>query len=826
MLLVCNVTFAQISIKGKVTDNDGAPILGATLSYSDKNSGTKGGTITEENGNFSWALASTGNYQITVSYIGMKSLSFQKSFNQLKDYDLGTLKLQENVEQLQSVEVIGRARNDYNSDYSFSATKVAIKNKELPQAISTVTKELIADRQAFKLADAVKVVSGVTPSSVYNQYNIRGISQNEEGQIINGLRTRQFYFLQPLTTNIEKVEVIKGPASASFASVDPGGSINLVTKKPLKEDRKEVSFAVGSFSTIRGALDFTGPLNEDNTLLYRFNAAYEEAGSYRDLIQNKSILISPSFSYLPNDKTAINVEMIYNDMNGFLDRGQPIFGAIDGVTSLTSTPISLNLGAPNDYFNSKEFMLTGSLSHKFTDAISFNTAYMKQTWKEDLEEHRSVSAFGVDIDGNEIPSLAAMRFVQRKQNWMIDNLNAYFNFDFETGSLSHKFLVGYDLHYWKKQVGGGQNSARGYLLNDGSVTNSFDATNAAAYQTTTYYGLTIPLPNVPHFNLENPDYAIRISEDYTFNSLFAIPPALTTSNAVYVQEQLKWKKISLILGLRSEWFEDITNYDTNNELTFTNSKVIPRIGLTYEINDAVNVYGTYLEGFQPQSNTVTLLPSTGQFFWSDDSASQFDPLLSDLTELGVKADLFKKHIKLNMAVYEINQKNILMSANDPANPDLLTQRGADRSRGFEMDIAGYLLPNWQINASYSYIDAEIISDADAALIGLRKENTPKHSGNIWTRYNFKQGTTLRDWGIGFGVQSQGSKIPWFTRAFEVPGFTIFDAAVYYTPTASNLQIALNAGNLFDKTYWLGAQTYLRLFPGAPRNFTLSATYKF
>jgi len=556
-LLVFSTTCAQISVNGKITDQSGRPVFGATIAYNSQNSDVKGGTITQEQGEFSFKLKETGTYQLTVGYIGMETLSLKKSFNQIKDYDLGIFQLQESLEQLQSVEVIGRARTDYNSDYSFSATKVAIKNKELPQAISTVTKELIADRQAFKLADAVKVISGVTPSSNYNQYNIRGISQNEEGQIINGLRTRQFYFLQPLTSNIEKVEVIKGPASASFASVDPGGSINMVTKKPLKEDRKEVTFAVGSFSTVRGSFDFTGPLNEDKTLLYRFNAAYEEAGSYRDLINNKSILISPSFSYLPNDKTAINIEMIYNDMNGFLDRGQPIFGATDGVTSLTSTPISLNLGAPNDFFNSKEFILMGSLSHKFSDAISFNTAYMKQTWKEDLEEHRTTNAFAADIEGNSIPSLAAMRFVQRKQNWMIDNLNAYFNFDFKTGSLSHKLLVGYDLHYWKKQVGGGQNSARGYLLNDGSITNSFDVSNAANYQTTTYNGTTIPLPDVPHFNLENPDYSIKLTEDYTFNSKFAIPPALTTSNAFYVQEQLKWNKFSLLLGLRAEWFGNL-----------------------------------------------------------------------------------------------------------------------------------------------------------------------------------------------------------------------------------------------------------------------------
>ncbi|HEX8016880.1 MAG TPA: TonB-dependent receptor plug domain-containing protein, partial [Flavobacterium sp.] len=183
-----------------------------------------------------------------------------------------SIKTEAKLNELQAVEIIGRSTRKYNSDYSFGATKTATLNKDIPQSISTVTKELIADKAAIYLADAVKMTSGVIPASYYNQYTIRGISQNEEGQIINGMRTRQYYFLQPLTSNIERVEVIKGPSSATFSSVDPGGSINLVTKKPLATDRKEISLSAGSFSTFRGTLDFTGPLNESKTLLYRVNA--------------------------------------------------------------------------------------------------------------------------------------------------------------------------------------------------------------------------------------------------------------------------------------------------------------------------------------------------------------------------------------------------------------------------------------------------------------------------------------------------------------------------------------------------------------------------
>ena len=819
LLLISTVSFAQNTIKGIIKENGKIPVIGATVKLS-TNSETKN-TLSDINGNFEFTNLLDQNYKLTISSIGFDAFSQEVKANQTLEI---SLKPSETL--LQDVEVLGRARKDYNSDYSFSATKIAIKNKELPQALSTVTKELIADRGAFQLSDAVKIASGVSPSSFYNQFNIRGISQNEEGQIINGMRTRQFYFLQPLTTNVERVEVLKGPASVTFSSVDPGGSINMVTKKPLAETRREVSLSAGSFSTVRGALDFTGPLNESKTLLYRINGAYQEAQSYRDLVKNNSVLISPSITYLPNDKTAINTELIYSNMVGNLDRGQPIFGAVAGKTNLNSTPISLNLGTANDFFKSKGLILTANLSYKFSEKISFNASYMKQTWSEDLQEHRTTNAFARDITGVEVTSLVGMQMVQRKQLWNTDNLNAYFNFNFNAGKTSHKLLVGYDLQSWNKLKGGGQNAARGFLLKDGSVAGSFVVANAANYQTVSIGGKTLPRPNTNYFDLSNPVYTVRNINDYTLNSRIAVQSALTTTDAIYIQEQLKIGKFSALLSLRNEWFEDITNYNAPNEASFKNTALIPRIGLTYEVTKNINVYGTYLEGYQPQSNTVTLLPSTGAYFWTPTSAATFKPLYSDLKELGMKADLLDKRFTLNMAFYEINQKNILMSANDPTKPDLLVQRGADLSRGFETDLAGYILPNWQINASYSFIDAKIMADANETLVGQRKENVAKHSGNIWTRYNFGANSKLKDLGIGAGMNAQGSRIPWFSRAFEVPAYTTFDAAIYYTPSKSNVQMALNMNNIFDKTYLIGAQNYTRLFPGAPRNFMLTATYKF
>jgi iron complex outermembrane receptor protein len=808
LLMVLEVS-AQNTITGSVSDGStGAKIAGASVTLT----GSAAGTLTDSTGSF--LLEGKGSIQISA--VGYKPLRLVAGDQFLK------IELVPQTNQLQTVEVTGRVAKDYNSDYSFSATRISALNKDIPQSITSITKELIADRQAFNLADAVKIASGVIPSSYYNQYSIRGISQNEEGQIINGMRTRQYYFLQPLTTNIERVEVIKGPASATFSSVDPGGSINLVTKKPLANQRKEASLSAGSFSTFRGMLDFTGPLNESKSLLYRVSGAYQQARSFRDMVGSKALLLSPSLSYIPNEKTAINAELIYSNMGGTLDRGQPIFGAVAGETALNSTPTSLNLGAPNDFFNSKELVIMTTLAHKLTSQISFNASYMKQSWTEDLQEHRTTNAFAPDITNQPVTSLAAMQFVQRQQYWNIDNLNAYFSFNFNTGKLNHKLLAGYDLSSWHKLKGGGQNAARGFLMKDGSVASSFVLANAANYQTITIGGKTLPRPNVSHFDLQNPLYTIRNVQDYNLNVRTALPAALTTTNAVYVQEQLQMGKLTLLLSLRNEWFEDITNDKAPNTLTVHKNTLLPRVGLTYAINKAINIYSTYLEGFQPQSNTVTLMPQTGTL----PAGSQFDPLRSNLKEVGMKTDLFQNHLRLNVAFYEIMQSNILMNANDPVNPDRLVTRGQERSRGIEWDLAGYITPQWQVNASYSFIDAIITRDQDESLVGARKQNTPKHSANLWTRYNFNSSSFLKDLGIGIGVQHQGSKVPWFTRSFEVPAFTIFDAALYYTPAKSNIQLALNGGNLFDKTYWLGAQNYLRLFPGAPRNVTLTLSFKF
>ena len=820
-LMMFGLSYGQ-TLTGNIVDQESNPVLGATISYSNSQ-GDEGGVVSGENGEFILELPRTGEYDITIAYIGYDSNKFKQNFSQNQSYNLGRIELEEGVQLLQSVEVVGRARQDYNSEYSFSATKIAIKNKELPQAITTVTKELLADRQAFQLAEAIKTVSNISATGLYNHYNIRGITQADDGQVLNGMRTRQYYFLQPITSHLERVEVIKGPSSVTFSSSDPGGTVNMVTKKPLFEKRSEVSIATGSFGTLRTTADFTGPLNESKTLLYRFNAAFQEADSFRDVVNNNAFLVAPSLSYIPNDNTSLNVEMIYNNAEGNLDRGQPIFGAINGEYDLNSTPISMNVGASNDHYKTKELVFMANFNKKFTENFGFNAQFMKQTWDEDLAEHR-VDGTAVDIDGNVIPTLARMRYDSRQQFWETDNVSVYFNYDFKTEKITNKILVGYDASRWERKIGAGFLRARRYLTSSGGQSN-FKPTNRDNFQQIVVDGVTMPKPAVPHFNLEKPFNGARNTNAYNLSEL-TIPANLNTSDGIYIQNQFKIGKFSALINLRYEWFKDIFDYKAN-EQEYKTSAFVPRIGLTYEISDNISTYATYLGGFQPHTNTVSLSPSAEGFFWSA-SPSRFDPLESSLKEIGFKAEFMNGKVFANLAFFDITQKNILLG--DTYNLDNLTTRGEQRSRGFELDLSGYVTPNFQLIASYGFNDAEIVEDAIDEFIGERIGGAPKHNANFWGRYDFIN-NSLEGIGFGFGAQYMDERYTWYNPTYAtdrvlLPSFTTFDAALYYKPENSGIQLTLKANNLFNKTHWLGGLNPSRLGPGAPRNILLNVTYKF
>ncbi|MBE9583494.1 TonB-dependent receptor [Mucilaginibacter sp. JRF] len=792
----------QGSIYGTITSPDGETILGATVTIQDRSRST----TTNASGTYELKLE-PGEYKVLFSFIGYETAEQTVTVEAGLRIELN-VSLKASSYALQSVEITGRKESGYKNTTSFTGTKTATSIKETPQTISYVTKETLDDQLAFKTSDAVKNISGVNQASYNNNdFILRGFRASNT--LINGLRISTRGWAQNLLPYVERIEVIKGPASALFANTDPGGTINTITKKPLDENRRSVNFTTGSFDTYRTSFDFTGPMNDKKTILYRLNLAYQNAGSFRMLQDGWAMVIAPSFSFVPNEKTRVNFDLVYQYNKGRLDRGQPIFGATSAA-DLYSTPTSFALGRRNDYQNELNLFSTISLQHKFSENISFNASYLKSMYDEDLLEHRTSNRYAMDSAGVTIPTLMEMQTIRRLRKNYVDNISTYFNLKFNTGDFSHQVLVGYDRISERFPLGNSTYNAGGYLNAAGTGTISrYDPTHPERYQ----FRNGVPVPNVPYFNLANPDYSISEISQY-INTSAQETPSRYFVNGVYVQEQLKWKQLQMLLGFRQEFYTDQLNYTKADQRNVQQKAFIPRVGLVYTPIEPVSFYATYVEGYQPQSAGTIGDPAT--------FGGPFDPLISNMVEAGAKMDFFHKNLFVTTSVYRIVQNNILVNANADDNPDLLRQIGQQQSKGIELEAYGKILPNFSITGNFAYNIAKITESDDPDEIGQQMFNAPKTQGNLWMRYNFVRGA-LDGFGIGLGT-NYASVRNTDNEALKLPAYWVSNAAVYYTIDRFKLQANFN--NVFNKTYWVGGFDFNRLFPGAPRNTMVSIGYTF
>lgn len=800
LLMLSTGIFAQQgSIKGVVKSEKGEVLSNATV----KLEGTKLMTLTNEQGQFHIDNVNPGNYRILITIIGYDIL--EKKISVVAGRETAfEAKLAEGSLELQTVEITGRKENNYRNAQSFLATKTATALKDVPQSVSYVTKELMQDQQAFRMGDVVKNISGVNQFSGYDDYTLRGFRSNT--MLLNGLRVVSSFWSQPLLVNMERVEVIKGPAAALFGNTDPGGTINRVTKKPLDVDRKSFAFTVGSFQTYRGTMDMTGPINESKTVLYRINAGYENTETFKTNLGSENFIVSPSISFAPNEKTSVNLDLVYSQSNGKLYRGQPIFGASAGA-NLYSTPISFTIGRASDYQKERNISATVSVSHKFNESFSVNFSYLKFVYNENLMEHRTSNSYAVDSAGQEIPTLMQMQTIRRLTKSYNDNLTSYAVKKFTTGPLQHQLLIGYDYNQFSVPVGGSSETARGYKLKNGTIANTYNKARKDDYILDARGN---PVPNVPHFDLVNPDYSMANTSAYIVTST-ATAPARSLSHGIYVQDQVKWNKWSLLVGLRKEFYVDKFNFEKATEQDIRQESVIPRIGLVYSVTRNVNLYATWVEGFMPQATASMTNPRAG---------GPFNPLVSRMYEAGAKADLFRGRASATLAVYHLEQNDVLVNANNPTNPDSLLQRGQDRGRGIEVDINGRITNDLFISANYAYSKTIISKSTIKEQEGRVKENAPMHQGGIWVKYQVSEGQAK---GLGIGIGSNFvTERNTFSTLLTLPGYVIANAAVYYR--FEKVQLAVNLNNIFDKTHWEGGYDFNRLFPGAPRNFLATISY--
>ena len=823
-LLFCSIPclFAQetISVRGRVTDSQGQPLLGVSVLLD----GTAKGASTNEKGFYEVRHVSVGQQTFVFSYLGYQTLqqTFEVTPNPSGTHTHLDVVLQEEAQQLQEVEIIGRRESSYKNTTSFSGTKTATAIRDIPQTINYVTKEVILDQGASTVNDVVKNVSGVSQYTTYNDFSIRGFrttGNRGSGNLLNGMRAQTSLWSASSLANIERVEVIKGPAAALFGNAAPGGLINRVTKKPLLERQHSVSVNTGSWGTLKSYGDFTGPLNESKSLLYSLNLGYETTDGYRDLQGRNTLTIAPSFSFIPNEKTRFNVDLTYYRLDGKVDRGQTIFG--DG--DLYSVPITRSLSATNDFLKETQMNITLGLTHKITDALSFNSTYLNSSYSEDLREHNQANSYYMQ-QGNKAntgdQSKILMQALLRQRTFRNNSFNNYFNYNFNTGIVKHTLLVGYDYFQVEQLPGASQLTAGGYLLRNGKTTTTFDPARLNTYVVDAN---NKPLTNVAVFDLNNPTggNVMKETNKYIFTS-GNTKPTLQNSHGIYLQEQLEISMVKLLLGLRKEFFRDYLNYKQNNEETIEQQALIPRVGLVITATDNINFYSTWMKGFEPQSADTQSDP--------DRYGGPFDPVYSELFETGLKTDWFNKRLSATASVFKIIQQNTLYPASPavPGKPDYKMQIGEEESNGFEFDLAGEIAPNWNILASYAYIDARITKTASNSEkdFDMQRPSTPRHSGNIWTKYIITEGP-LKHLGLGAGynfVTERFGQVGRRANTTVYPGYGLVNAVLYYK--INQIQLQANLNNILNKTHWVGGYDKLRSFPGTPRNINVTVSYKF
>ena len=800
---------ASAEIRGLITDNNGNPISEATITVK----GQKRAVRTKGNGYFTLSELPSGETTIVVHAIGYAAQQRTLKLTN-KNYQGVDFVLQERSDALPTVDVMGRREQSYKNSISFVGTKTATALKDVPQSIAYVTKELILDQGAITVNDVVRNMSGVNPYSFYNDFSIRGFratGNRNSGNLVNGMRTQTSLWRQSSLANIERVEVIKGPASALFGNAAPGGVINRVTKKPLDVARQSVTLTTGSFGTTRAYTDLTGPLNDKKTLLYRLNLGYENTDGFRDLQGLTSYIVAPSFTYRASKQTQLNIDMTYVNHQGKLDRGVAVFG--DG--SLFSRPISATQSAANDYLRENSVNLSFALSHRLAQGLLFNSTYLFSSYDEDLLEHSQDNAFVKKADGKDNPSLVLMRVTQRQRHFRNNNFNNYLTWDVTTGAMKHKLLVGYDHFNTQLAPGSSYIEAGGYLLKNGGTAKTFNVKKSLDYLLDENKN---PRTNVPAFDL-NSSAGNRYQDisKYIYESK-DVKPSDQYTNGVYLQEQLTWHKLQLLLGARMEWFTDVTQNKNGSESKTHQHAFTPRVGLVYSVVPSTNVYATWIRGFEPQSVAVQSNPGSG---------GPFDPVESELWEIGAKGEYLNKRLSVTTALFSLRQKNTLYNAGVSGQPDLMVPIGEELSRGVEFDVSGRILPYWSIMANYAFNVAEISKAPEGTKdLNLQRPGTPRHSANLWTKFIVPAGM-LRNLGIGIGLNGVSERKGQVGRRENVvayPGYALLNLALYYK--VQEVQVQVNLNNALNKQYYISGYDRLRSFPGAPRNINLTINYRF
>ncbi|MGE8525174.1 TonB-dependent siderophore receptor [Chryseobacterium rhizosphaerae] len=783
------------SIFGKVLNQDGKIINNATVSI---NQGTA--TTTGKDGGFKFENPFQYPAQLMIEAKGYSGSAITLDSLSYDDKNGIIIRLAENQTTLQEVLITARRNNSYLTNNLELGGKFSGNLKDLPQSVSIVSSEFMEDKQAYTTRDVVQDLAGVTTASSYDDLIIRGFKSGYETgiRLVNGLRSGysygNSYYRSPLTINLESVSVLKGPGASLFGDITPGGTINMVTKKPLEQQKGSVNFSVGSFQTFRTNMDIGGPLDQEKKILYRFNAGYEDSKTFRDVNQQKNFMIAPSFTFKPFDGTQLDIDLVYDQFHGYLDRGMGLRN-----NNFYALPRSFTLSQPSDFYNTKTLSFSARLSQRLTHNLSLNASYMKSIYQEDVNEHRTLNSYA-DAPQNTIMN---MRFFDRHGKDYTDNSVVYVKWDLPGSKVQHHIIAGVDYAQYEGDSNNQQREARQQKID----------------------GKTVPLT----FDLNNPTYTTHDLSNYIWLAQGNYPflsPYKTTG--IYVQDQISFaEKLKLIVGLRHEHYysETVSSADRYHA---TQNAWLPHIGLTYQINGQVNYFASYSQGFAPVGANFI------QNYQDYGAAQPFTAEHSFQLETGLKTGFFRNQLQMDLSLFQIERRNILIATGEISTTGfpVYRQSGEAVSKGVELDIRGQLTKEFQIMANYTYNKTEVKSSSIASEVGQTLPGAPENMASMWLKYVFSA-SAIKGLGFGAGVyyvdsrrmdNSIGKDSEGNALWGQWPSYTTVNAAVYYH--IGKMKMAVNVNNVFDRYYFLGGFDYTRAFPGAPRNVTVSVGYSF
>jgi len=544
--------------------------------------------------------------------------------------------------------VTGEQDEGYNPSSATTATRTDTPLRDIPASIQVIPRQVLEDQQVTRLQDALQNVSGITRRGNFGgaesgAYTIRGFIQDETFR--NGFRNDDFYSVSE-TANIERIEVLRGPASVLFGQSQPGGLINIVTEQPLRQPRYEVSFEGGGFDFYRPTIDFSSPLNTDGSLRYRLNAAYQDAGSFRDFVNTERIFIAPVLAWDLSESTTLTIdfEYLYNDP--VFDRG--LVALDDGSLVL---PIDRFLGYPSldDY---TETTLRGgyTLEHRFSENWRIRNAL--SIYSSRVSGNQTGTA-GNLIDNRFSPrDLDSYDFLRENYALQTEAVGS-----FNTGSIDHELLLGVELNRRTRYID--------------------------------FYSASLPPIDIfdPDYEVDRPD---------RFNLVFAENSA-TDTFGVYLQDQIDlFDNLILLLGGRFDAVEQ-TNYDalSGTRTEQSNSAFSPRVGIVYHPSEEISLYASYSQSFFPNAGL------------SADN-STFDPERGRQFEVGIKGEFLDGRLSATLAAFDLTRSNILTT--DPDDENFSIAVGKQRSQGIEFDVAGEILSGWNIIAGFALIDARVTED--------------------------------------------------------------------------------------------------------------------